>query len=219
LKPTLLIAILSTVIILESAFLALPYLTYPHTSGVAYPKGYSQSTSIPFTIFNRPISNSTEHDLDPTLGGSWEVDIQSTLKPSTQGRVTEAEMAFAPATTSEGHSIPTIIVQERADGLLRVEYFAQNWPNTYGLLLYNSTTQGLTEGRNVTLVFRSSGPPSAVDPQLAPRPNGNLDLQIGGATVVSAYPIAWANLSEVYLYGYPGSSFVGGSVQLTFYQV
>ncbi len=128
-------------------------------------------------------------------------------------------MTFAPESTSESHSIPTIIVQERADGLLRVEYFAQSWPNTYGLLLYNSSSPGWTRGTNVTIIFRSFGPPSAVDPQLAPRSNGNLDILVGGVAVLSAYPIAWANLSDLYLYGYPGSSFTGGAVQITFYEV
>src|SRR5215467_2666712 len=111
-----LIAILATVIIVESTLLALPYLTTSQVSRAAYPRGFSQSASFPFTVFNQPISNNTDHDLNPSLGGSWEVDIQNTLNPSTLGRTTEAEMAFAPNGISESHSIPTIIVQERADG-------------------------------------------------------------------------------------------------------
>jgi hypothetical protein len=125
-----------------------------------------------------------------------------------------AEVALAPESTSESHSIPTIIIQERVDGLLRVEYFAQNWPNTYGLLLYNSSSPGWKGGKTVTLLFHSQGPPTQVDPQLAPRPNGSLDILVGSTTVVPSYPIAWANLSDLYLYGYPGSSFTSGAVQI-----
>jgi hypothetical protein len=128
-------------------------------------------------------------------------------------------MAFAPAYPVEYKSIPTVIVQERADGLLRVEYFAQNWPNTNGLLLYNSTAPSWMGGKDVSILFHSSGPSSEVNPQLAPRPNGDLDITIGGSVVLSNYPIAWANLSEVYLFGYPGSSFVSGSVQIAFYEL
>jgi hypothetical protein len=134
-------------------------------------------------------------------------------------KITEAEVALAPTYSNENRSIPTIIVQERADGLVRVEYFAQNWPNSYGLLLYNSSAPGWMEGRSVTLLFRSFGPPSAVDPQLAPRPNGNVNIVVGGVTVLSEYPVAWANLSDLYLYGYPGSSFTGGSIQISLYQI
>ncbi len=216
----ILLAILSTIIIVESTALALPYLASFHSFKTAsYPRIYAQSLSFSFPLFNQPIANDTEQALNHGLSGSWEIDIQSSLLPSSQGRTTEAQMAFAPAYTSESLSIPTIIVQERADGLVRVEYFAQNWPNTYGLLLYNSTTPSWTGGRNVTLLFRSFGPPSMVNPQLAPRPNGNLDIMIGGATVLSAYPIAWADLSKLYLYGYPGSSFIGGQIRISIYEL
>jgi hypothetical protein len=37
-------------------------------------------------------------------------------------------------------------------------------------------------------------------------------------TVLSNYPIAWANLSDLYLFGYPGSSFTGGTIQISFYE-
>ncbi len=216
----ILLAILSAIIIVESTALALPYLANFHPfRTVSYPRSYAQSVSFPFPVFNQPISNDTEQALNPGFSGSWEVDVQSSLVPSSQGRTTEAQMAFAPAYTSENLSIPTIIVQERADGLVRVEYYAQNWPNTYGLLLYNSTTPGWMGGRNVTLLFRSFGPPSEVNPQLAPRPNGNLDIMLGGTTVLLDYPIAWADLSKLYLYGYPGSSFVGGQVHISFYEL
>ena len=204
----------------ESTALALPYLANFHQFRTAsYPRSFAQSVSFSFPVFNQPISNDTEQALNPGFSGSWEVDVQSSLVPSSRGRNTEAQIAFAPAYKSENLSIPTIILQERADGLVRVEYFAQNWPNTYGLLLYNSTIPGWTVGRNVTLLFRSFGPPSEVNPQLAPRPNGNLDILLGGTTVLSDYPIAWADLSKLYLYGYPGSSFVGGQVRISLYEL
>jgi hypothetical protein len=215
----LLLAILTSIIILESTALAIPYLASPHPYSTAYPRSYSQSVSFSYPVFNQPISNDTEYAVNPMFGGSWEVDVHSSLASLSQGRTTEAQVALAPAYANENRSIPTIIIQERADGLLRVEYYAQNWPNTYGLLLYNSSAPGWVGGKNVTLLFRSFGPPSAVNPQLAPRPNGNLDILVGGVTVLAEYPIAWANLSELYLYGYPGSSFTGGSIQISFYQI
>jgi hypothetical protein len=186
---------------------------------VSYTRSYSQSISFPFSVFNQPISNDTEHALKPALQRSWEVDVQSSLVPSSQSVITEAEIAFAPAYPVEYQSIPTIIVQERADGLLRVEYFAQNWPNTSGLLLYNNSAPGWTGGNDVSILFHSSGPPSEVNPQLAPRPNGSVDIVVGGVTVLSSYPIAWANLSKLFLFGYQGTSFTSGSVQINFYEL
>jgi len=210
---------LVAVIMVESAVLALPYLSHFPSFKAASTRAYSQSVSFQFSVFNQPISNDTEHALNPALPGSWEIDIQSSLVPSSKTGVTEAEMAFAPAYPLEYKSIPTIIVQERADGLLRVEYFAQNWPNTSGLLLYNSSTPGWTGGNNISILFHSSGPPSEVNPQLAPRPNGSADISVGGMTVLSNYPIAWANLSDLYLFGYPGSSFTGGTIRISFYEL
>jgi hypothetical protein len=199
--------------------MALPYLSNVHSYGAAYTRSYSQSVSFPFSVFNKPISNDTDHALNPALQRSWEVDLQSSLVPSSQSVLTEAEIAFAPAYAVEYRSIPTIIVQERADGLLRVEYFAQNWPSTSGLLLYNNSAPGWTGGKDVSILFHSSGPPSEVNPQLAPRPNGNVDITVGGVMVLSSYPIAWANLSDLYLFGYPGSLFTGGSVRISFYEL
>jgi hypothetical protein len=218
-RTSVILSILLVVIIVESTALSLPYISTLNPFKTASLKSNAQPVSFPFTDFNRPISNNTDHDLNPTYDGSWEIDLDSSLIASARSNVTEAEMAFAPSSTSESTSIPTIIVQERADGLLRVEYFAQSWPHTYGLVLYNSTAPGWTAGSSVTMLFKSFGPPSAVNPQLAPRPNGNLDILVGGATVLSEYPIAWANLSSLYVYGYPGSSFIGGTVEINFYQV
>lgn len=215
----LVLVALVAVIMVESTLLALPYLSHFPVFKAASTRNYSQTVSFPFSVFNQPISNDTEHELDPALPLSWEVDIQTSLVPSSKTGITEAEMAFAPAYPIEYKSIPTIIVQERADGLVRVEYFAQNWPNTTGLLLYNSTIPGWIDAGSVSILFVSSGPPSEVNPQLAPRPNGNVDIAIGGVTVLSNYPIAWANLSDLYLFGYPGSSFTSGTIQVSFYQL
>jgi hypothetical protein len=219
LNVKLVLVALVAVIMVESTLLALPYLSHFPSYRAATARTYSQSVSFPFSVFNQPISNDTEHALNPALPLSWEIDIQSSLVPSSKSGVTEAEMAFAPAYPVEYKSIPTIIVQERADGVLRVEYFAQNWPNTSGLLLYDSNTPGWEGGNSISILFQSSGPPSEVNPQLAPRPNGSVDITVGGMTVLSSYPIAWANLSELYLFGYPGSSFTRGMVQLSFYEL
>ncbi len=128
-------------------------------------------------------------------------------------------MAFAPAYPTEAGSIPTLIVQERGDGLLRIEYFAQSWANTYGLVLYNSTAPNWTGGANVALRFNAFGPPSEVNPQLAPRPNGNMTITVGGARVLTDFPIAWANLSDLYVYGIRGSSFTAGMVLISIYEL
>lgn len=218
-KLKVFLVILVAVVIVESTMLGLPYLSRFPVFRSANARIYSQSATFPFSVFNHPISNDTEHALNPALQGSWEADIQSSLVPSSTDGVTEAEMAFAPAYPIEYKSIPTIIVQERADGVLRVEYFAQNWPNTSGLLLYNSNTPGWTAGKDVSIIFHSSGPPSEVNPQLAPRPNGTVDIRIGDTTVLSSYPIAWANLSNLFLFGYPGSSFTSGTVQISVYNI
>jgi hypothetical protein len=215
LKTKALLVVLLALVIVESTVLAMPYASRLFQYRAAELKSHSQNVSFPFPVFNRPISNDTEHALNPAFTGSWEVDLQSSLTSLSRSSLREAEVAFAPEAASESVSIPTIILQERADGLLRIEYFSQNWPNTYGLLLYNSSTPGWTGEGNVVLLFRSFGSPSQVNPQLAPRPNGNLDVLVQGVTVVSDYPIAWANLSDLYLYGYSGSSFIGGSVDIS----
>ena len=218
----LILIVLLVIVVVESTVIAIPYLENlnPYMAfRTAYPKPGSQFASFPFSVFNRPVTNNTEHELDPAYTGSWQIVIDSILVPSSTQSLTEAEMAFAPAGPGESHSIPTIIVQERADGLLRVEYFEQSWPNSYGLVLYNSSSPGWTRGANITILFRSFGAPSPVDPQIAPRPNGNVTLAVGGSAVLIDYPIAWADLSDLYLYGYPGSTFTSGSIQISFYQV
>lgn len=211
----LIFLLLVGIIIIESTILAQPYLPRP---AVTYAKSRPQSVSFPFTLFNQPISNNTEQELNPAYSRSWEINIQSSLVSSANSR-DEAELAFAPSYPSESGSIPTLIVQERGDGLLRIEYFAQAWANTYGLVLYNSTEPNWLGGPDVALRFEAFGPPSAVNPQLAPRPNGNMTISIGGATVLADYPIAWANLSDVYVYGIRGSSFAAGLIQISIYQL
>jgi hypothetical protein len=215
LRMKLILLLLVGIIIIESTILAQPYLPRHQ---VTYAKSRPQSVSFPYTIFNQPISNNTEQELNPAYSRSWEINIQSSLVTSSN-RGDEAEMAFAPSYPSESGSIPTIIVQERGDGLLRIEYFAQSWANTYGLVLYNSTAPNWMGGENVALRFETFGPPSEVNPQLAPRPNGNMTISVGGVTVLSDFPIAWANLSDLYVYGTRGSSFTAGVIQISFYQL
>jgi hypothetical protein len=215
LRMKLILLLLVGIIIIESTILAQPYLPRHQ---VTYAKSRPQSVSFPYTIFNQPISNNTEQELNPAYSRSWEINIQSSLVTSSN-RGDEAEMAFAPSYPSESGSIPTIIVQERGDGLLRIEYFAQSWANTYGLVLYNSTAPNWMGGENVALRFETFGPPSEVNPQLAPRPNGNMTISVGGVTLLSDFPIAWANLSDLYVYGTRGSSFTAGVIQISFYQL
>ena len=215
LRMKLILLLLVGVIVIESTVLAQPFLPRHQ---VTYAKSRPQSLSFPFTLFNQPISNNTEQELNPAYSRSWEINMQSSLV-SSANRGDEAEMAFAPSYPSESGSIPTMIVQERGDGLLRIEYFAQSWANTYGLVLYNSTAPDWMGGANVALRFEAFGPPSAVNPQLAPRPNGNMTITVGGATVLSDYPIAWADLSDVYVYGIRGSSFMSGAIQISIYEL
>jgi hypothetical protein len=209
-----LVPVLVAIIILESAFIALPFLNQGNGSKGLVPSGV-QSHDYQYQVFNQPISNDTNADLSPTYSGSWLVTIRSTLA-ATSGKTTEAQVAMAPHYADENLSIPTIIVQERADGLIRVEYFAQDWENTYGLVLWNSTAPSWTAGQNLTLRFVSFGPPSAVNPQLAPRPNGNLTIMSGNTVLLLDYPIAWASLDEIYLYGLAGSAFTGGQLDVEF---
>jgi hypothetical protein len=216
LRMKLILLLLIGTIMVESTLLAQPY--FPRREAT-YAKGRPQSLSFPFTVFNQPISDNTEQELDPTYSGSWEINIQSSLATSGNRGATEAEMAFAPAYPTESGSIPTIIVQERGDGLLRIEYFAQSWANTYGLVLYNYTAPNWMGGASVALRFKSFGPPSQVNPQLAPRPNGNVTISVSGTTVLTDYPIAWANLSDVYVYGIRGSSFIAGTIRMSIYEL
>ncbi len=212
----LILVVLGVVVILESAVIALPLIQSPNNRPTQYKAGSPETYSFGFQTFNRPISNDTDQELKSNLDGSWLVTMRNLLVVSSPSSSTEAQVAFAPSYPQENKSIPTIIVQERADGLLRIEYFAQNWQNTFGLILYNSTFPNWSDGANVTLRFISFGLPSAINPAIAPRPNGNLTVSIGDTIVVSDYPIAWASLGGVYLYGLPGSSYEGGSLNLAF---
>lgn len=220
-KSNVLIAALIIALVIESAaILALYNRSAPGGRGsTRYVYAVQKTIEVPYDEFNQPISNDTEYKLDKDLEGSWALTIQSHLTASQENQMgSEAQIALAPEYPSENRSIPTIIVQERADGLLRIEYFAQSWPNTYGLILYNSTSPSWLNG-NVTLKFLSYGPPVPVNPQTAPYPNGNLTINVGDIEVVTNYPIAWATLSSFYIYGLRGSDFTGGTLYITVYGV
>lgn len=220
-KVKVVIGLLIVALVAESAVIVTLY-TQPRSSGGSEPvHSYvvEKAFVVPYQVFNQPISNDTEYRLDHIIEGSWVIKIQSQLTPSTSNLTrTEAQVAIAPEYPSENLSIPTIIVQERADGLLRIEYFAQDWEHTYGLVLYNSTSPSWSDG-NVTIEFVSYGPPVPVNPQLAPYPNGNLTITLGSTVIIRNYPIAWAGLSSFYLYGLKGSNFTEGSVTITVYEV
>jgi hypothetical protein len=215
LRPSeVVIVALTAIILVESAFIGMVYVRATATSSTNYVAGKPETSSFPFEVFNQSVSNNTDHEFVSSYNGSWVVTIRSWLAVRHPSGADEAQMAFAPSYPVEGQSIPTIIVQERADGLLRIEYFAQAWANTYGLVLYNSTSIDWRGGVNVTLRFIEFGEPSSINPQIAPRANGNLSVTIGSNTVVSDYPIAWASLGEVYLYGLSGTSFFSGIVTI-----
>lgn len=211
------VAALAVVVLIESAIIGLPYLHSAGPSG-SFTTVAPQSYSYAYRVFDQPISNDTDAQLQPSYTGSWEVSIRSSLSSPSHSASSEAQLALAPNYKTENLSIPTIVIQERADGLLRIEYFAQDWNNAYGLVLVNSTSPSWV-GQNVTLQFMIFGPPSQVDPQIAPRPNGNLTILVGQTTVLSGYPIAWASLSHIYLYGLRGSSFTSGEMGITFYEL
>ncbi len=214
-RLTVLVALLLTVVLVESAFIVFPLVDRGASRGPLRPEGSPQTLAFTYRVFNQPISNDTEALLLQDYRGSWQATIRSSLTFASASPMTEAQVALAPKYPNESLSIPAIIVQERSDGLVRVEYFAQNWPHTYGLLLYNSTVPGWGGGANLTIRFSSSGPPSAIDPEIAPSPNGNLTVMMGNDIVVSNYPIAWASLGELYLYGLQGSQFSGGSLSVS----
>ncbi len=207
--------LLLVVVLLESAVIVSPLVGQGSGGGPLRLVGIPQTLTFGYSVFNQPIHNDTDARLSQNYSGSWQLSIASGLTFRSVSPRTESQVALAPVYPNESVSIPAIIVQERSDGLIRVEYFAQNWPNSYGLLLYNSTTPGWTGGENVTLRFASFGPPSEVNPEIAPRPNGNLTVLVGNEVVVSDYMIAWAPLGELYLYGLSGSEFVGGTLSVT----
>lgn len=220
-KVNVLVGVLIIALIIESATIAL-LSTQSRSSiknGPNYRYVHQGTMMIPYEMFNQPISNDTEYSLNQELVGSWSITIQSDVVASADNKMSsEAQIAIAPQYPTENLSIPTIIVQERGDGLLRVEYYAQNWNNTYGLILYNATSPSWLDG-NVTLKFMNYGPPSKVNPQIAPYPNGNLTIIVGDTTVLFNYPIAWANLTDFYVYGLKGSTFTDGVLYLTVYEV
>lgn len=220
-KVNVLVGVLIIALVVESVTIAV-LSTQPRSSiknESNYHNVLQDRIMIPHEKFNQPISNDTEYSLNQELNGSWIISIQSDVVASVDNKIgSEAQIAIAPQYPSENLSIPTIIVQERGDGLLRVEYYAQNWNNTYGLVLYNATSPSWMDG-NVTLKFTNYGPPSKVNPQVAPYPNGNLTIIVGDTTVLSNYPIAWANLTDFYVYGLKGSSFTSGFLYLSVYEV
>jgi len=214
-KPRFLVLILLVIIGVESVALAL-LIPQMRTSQmpVQLTSVNPQNFVVPFDQFNQPISNDTEYALQQPKNGSWLMVLSSHLTAADRTPKTEAQVSIAPEYPSENLSIPTIIVQERADGLLRIEYFAQDWPRSYGMVLFNSTIPVM---ENVTLKFVSYGPPVPVNPQLAPRPNGNLTILVGESVVLSDFPIAWANFSSFYAYGLLGSEFTAGEMYVTVY--
>jgi hypothetical protein len=203
------------IVLIETSFIAYPAIVSFGSKPTFHRVGSPETYSFGYALFNRPVTNNTDNSFRSSYNDSWVLVVRSSLVAASADGNTEAQMAFAPSYPVEGESIPTLILQERADGLLRLEYFAQSWPNTYGLVLYNSTSLGWAQDINITLRFVSLGPPSMINPQVAPRPNGNLTVLIGSVVVVSNFPIAWASLDEVYIYGLRGSSFTNGAVDIT----
>ena len=221
-KLKVIIAVLVVALVAESSVVASIYLARSTSTSSSQQQAQvlKKSFVLQSNLFNQPISNDTEYKVDEQLNDSWVISVQSQLVPSPNNlRGSEAQIAIAPEYPTENLSIPTIIVQERGDGLLRIEYFAQNWNNSYGLVLYNSTLPTWIGGDNVTLSFLSFAPPVQVNPQIAPYPNGNLTITVGSTVVLSNYPIAWAGLSDFYVYGLRGSSFTGGTLTMTVYEV
>jgi hypothetical protein len=209
------ILLLLIIVAVESTALTLRSAT-PKEATTIYVPGKETVFRVPFYQFNQPISNDTEYSLDSQIEGSWRITIQGNLgKPSGDPLKSEAQVAIAPEYPQENTSIPTIIVQMRGDGLLRIEYFAQDWEHSYGFVLYNSTSPSWTGDQNITLTFASFAPPVPVNPQIAPRPNGNLTISIGNTDVLSNYMISWANLASFYVYGLLGSNFAAGTVSIT----
>lgn len=212
-RSVIAIVLLLIIVAIESTVLAFRMVT-PHQT-INFISGKETLFRVPFDQFNQPQSNDTEYSLNSSINGSWRITIQSNLEaPSVNPQKSEAQVAIAPAYALENQSIPTIIVQMRGDDLLRIEYFAQDWKNSYGFVLYNSTSPGWIGEQNITLTFVNFAPPVPVNPQIAPRPNGNLTIAIGNMIVLSNYMISWANLASFYVYGLNGSTFTAGTVTL-----
>jgi len=214
-RGTVAIILLLIIVAIESSALTIRMST-PSQPTVHLNSGSETVFRVPYDQFNQPISNDTEYQLSASINGSWRITIQSTVEPPLMNsRKSEAQIAIAPEYPTENLSIPTIIVQMRGDDLLRIEYYAQDWENSYGFVLYNSTSPGWMNQQNITLTFVSFAPPVPVNPQIAPRPNGNLTIAIGSTVVISNYMISWANLASYYVYGLLGSEFTAGMVTIT----
>ena len=214
-RGTVAIVLLLIIVAIESSALTIR-MSAPPEPTVHLNSGSETVFRVPYDQFNQPISNDTEYQLSASINGSWRITIQSTVEPPLMNsRKSEAQIAIAPEYPTENLSIPTIIVQMRGDDLLRIEYYAQDWENSYGFVLYNSTSPGWMNQQNITLTFVSFAPPVPVNPQIAPRPNGNLTIAIGSTVVISNYMISWANLASYYVYGLLGSEFTAGMVTIT----
>lgn len=214
--------ILVAIIVVETVFIVSTIRMGPGAQTTARGTlvlGSKENLSANYSLFDAAIANDTQFNFTRSYDGSWLLSIYDDLQFSTSmtnETSTEAQVAIAPIGPTEALSIPTLIVQERADGLLRVEYYAQNWPNTYGLVLYNSTRTDLFgPSSNISLEFISYGPPSAVNPSIAPKSNGNLTILSGNTVLVSNYPIAWASLDSAYFYGLRGTSFTQGQLTVS----
>lgn len=213
-RQNTIIAILLAVIIVESAYITMLGVAPKTSSTFHLNYGSAERLVVNYSLFNAAIANDTQYNFTQPLKSSWLLVVYNNLQFSkTNETQTEAQVAIAPIGPTEALSIPTLIIQERADGLLRIEYYAQNWPNTYGLVLYNSTRSDLFgTSSNISLLFIDYGPASPINPELAPKTNGNLSIFAGNIMLVANYPIAWASLDSAYFYGLTGSHFTSGNL-------
>lgn len=178
--------------------------------------GRNQTFDAQYADFNVRIADDTELNATYSYKGSWVISIRNYLSFDSISKNTEAQVAIGPIGPTEALSIPTLIVQERSDGLIRIEYYEQNWPNTYGLILYNSTVPGWSNGAPLILEFDRFAPPCPVNPDIAPLPDGNLTMIMNGRPLgQTVYPIAWASTDSFYVYGLQGSAFVSGHVMIS----
>jgi hypothetical protein len=224
-RSKVIITILIVVIILESTLIG--YLVLPRLNNSQPPSATAITFSneerfvANYSLFDAVIANDTEFNTTQSYGSSWILSVTDNLQfGKTNETQTEAQIAIAPIGPTEALSIPTLIIQERADGLLRIEYYAQNWPNTYGLVLYNATRNDLFgQSSNISLEFIATGPAAPINPEIAPRSNGNLSIFSGDSLLVSNYSIAWAKLDSLYFYGLKGTNFTSGQISVSVAQI
>ena len=160
--------------------------------------------------------------LSSVVSGSYSVSLTSTLIANSAHPLDQDEAQIGigpvPAGPDETNITPLFILQEAANGLLRIEYIPFPMNDTYGYLVYDGfiVPAGPTDfvGHVLTLAYTSTAPP--VPAYIASRPygqeTGNLTVSWDGRVIVPKFGLTWSTFGALYAYGLETDGFVSGAV-------